>query len=95
MPNINIPAERRAIIAALLDALADSAPAEDARPGLRVPATIVQADYARGIVDLLTLFGAVRPDSGEETIEAVSPQAGWAIRLLRTFLDIDAPIMAD
>ncbi|NNJ13674.1 NUDIX hydrolase [Chloroflexales bacterium ZM16-3] len=95
MSSTRIPAVRRAIISDLLDAIAESAPAEDALPGQRVPAAIAQPDYARGIIDLLTLFGAVRPTSDGGTVEAVSPQAGWAIRMIRTFIDNDAPIIDD
>jgi 8-oxo-dGTP pyrophosphatase MutT (NUDIX family) len=83
------------MISTLIDALADSAPAEDALPGQPVPAGIVQTDYARGVIDLLTLLGAVRPKSDDGTVEAVSPQAGWAIRMFRAFIDNGAPIIDD
>lgn len=79
---------------ALLDALAAAAPTEDGRPARPVSGAQLQGDYACGVIDLLSLLGAVCQERGSGA-GAVSVQAGWALGLLRELLDAGTPLIGD
>ncbi|MCG8347476.1 MAG: NUDIX hydrolase [Chloroflexales bacterium] len=97
MPLLNTSAaKRRAYACILLDKLAASAPTESGLPGRPVYLDdLDQADYLLGILDLLTFLGALQHTNDGLGFSVVSPQAGWALRLLNDLLDTGKPLVGD
>jgi hypothetical protein len=53
------------------------------------------AGHLLGILDALTFPGALRQTADGPGASAVSPQAGWTLRLLSDLLDSGAPLITD
>lgn len=88
--------KRRALACTLLDRLAAAAPTESGAPGQLVYLEeSAGRDYLLGILDALTFLGALRQTADGLGAAAVSPQAGWTLRLLSDLLDSGAPLIAD
>ncbi|MGQ9927824.1 MAG: NUDIX domain-containing protein [Chloroflexaceae bacterium] len=88
--------KRRALACMLLDRLAAAAPSESGAPGQLIYLEEgAGRDYLLGILDALTFLGALRQTADGFGASAVSPQAGWTLRLLSDLLDSGVPLIAD
>lgn len=96
MPALSAPEVRRGLARALLDRLAAAAPTESGAPGQVVElGGVGRRDYVLGLLDGLAFLGAVQPTPDGLGAQAVSPQAGWLLRLLSDLIDTGAPLVAD
>lgn len=96
MTTTETSAARRALACTLLDRLAAVAPSEQGRAGRTVELEGArEQDYLLGFLDALALLGAVKLSDDGGCAAAVSPQAGWLLRILADILDTGAPLVAD
>lgn len=93
---VTATAARRARACAMLDRLAAAAPVEDGGPGRPVAVEGDAAEgYLVGVLDMLAMLGAVRLSDDGRTARVVSPQGGWALRILSDIIDYGEPLVAD
>lgn len=89
--------DRRAQTLLLLDKLINAAPTEanSAVTPITLDANSRDLDYILALTTGLTWLGAVELNEETLTIRVTSPQAGYALRLLRDLVSAGKPLVAD